>query len=331
MNIIDKLARQNPCYKAGRTIVPKGVMIHSVGCSQPDPLVFVRNWQRENAQVCVHAVLGTDGNVYQLLPWNHRAWHCGSGNNGSCNNTHISFEMTEPATIRYTGGATWVDNDPAKTKAHVMATYKAAVEFTAYICKEYGLNPLADGVVISHSEGHKRGLASNHGDVEHIWNKFGLTMNQFRKDVQSAMESESKPQTPADQKPSGTLYRVQAGAYSKKENADAQLKKVKAAGFEAFMVKAGGLYKIQVGAYSVKANADNMLAKMKAAGFDAFITTQTGQAVSAEPPKPPKKSVTEIAKEVIRGKWGNGADRKKRLETAGYNYKEVQEKVNELL
>lgn len=44
-----------------------------------------------------------------------------------------------------------------------------------------------------------------------------------------------------------------------------------------------------------------------------------------------KKTVYEIAKEVIAGKWGNGADRKKKLEKAGYNYKDVQAKVNQLL
>jgi hypothetical protein len=44
-----------------------------------------------------------------------------------------------------------------------------------------------------------------------------------------------------------------------------------------------------------------------------------------------KKSVTEIAKEVINGKWGNGETRKKKLEKAGYNYKEVQKEVNRLL
>lgn len=43
-----------------------------------------------------------------------------------------------------------------------------------------------------------------------------------------------------------------------------------------------------------------------------------------------KKTTTEIAKEVIAGKWGNGATRKKKLEKAGYNYEEVQKKVNEL-
>ena len=44
-----------------------------------------------------------------------------------------------------------------------------------------------------------------------------------------------------------------------------------------------------------------------------------------------KKSVTEIAKEVINGKWGNGDDRKNRITKAGYDYDKVQKKVNELL
>lgn len=43
-----------------------------------------------------------------------------------------------------------------------------------------------------------------------------------------------------------------------------------------------------------------------------------------------KKSVDEIAKEVIRGDWGNGEERKKRLKAAGYDYAEVQKKVNKL-
>ena len=43
-------------------------------------------------------------------------------------------------------------------------TYEAAVELFAFLCKEYGLNPLADGVIISHKEGHARGIATNHGD-----------------------------------------------------------------------------------------------------------------------------------------------------------------------
>lgn len=48
-------------------------------------------------------------------------------------------------------------------------------------------------------------------------------------------------------------------------------------------------------------------------------------------PAPAKKSVEEVAKEVIAGKWGNGTDRIKALENAGYNYSEVQNKVNQIL
>ena len=43
------------------------------------------------------------------------------------------------------------------------------------------------------------------------------------------------------------------------------------------------------------------------------------------------KTITQIAKEVINGKWGNGADRKKKLKAAGYSYSEVQKRVNQIL
>ena len=95
--------------------------------------------------------------------------------------------MTEPDTIKYAGGGSFKDLNPTATKDFVKKTYKTAVELFAYLCKKYNLNPEKDGVIISHSEGHKRGIASNHGDVEHIWNKYGFTMAQFRKDVKKAM------------------------------------------------------------------------------------------------------------------------------------------------
>ena len=46
---------------------------------------------------------------------------------------------------------------------------------------------------------------------------------------------------------------------------------------------------------------------------------------------PEDKTIDELAQEVIDGKWGNGEDRKKRLEEAGYNYNKIQDKVNEIL
>ena len=46
---------------------------------------------------------------------------------------------------------------------------------------------------------------------------------------------------------------------------------------------------------------------------------------------PVKKSVDEVAREVIQGKWSNGAERKKRLTDPGYHYNEVQKKVNQMI
>ena len=185
MNLKQNYLTESGCYKAGKHITVQGLMIHSVGCPQPKADVFMKNWNRADANACVHAIIEPGGDVYQLLPWEHRGWHCG----GDGNNTHIGVEMTEPATIKYMGGASWAETgDGENTKAHVLATYRYAVELFAHLCQQFHLDPLADGVVISHSEGCKRGIASNHGDVEHLWSKFGLTMAQFRKDIKAAME-----------------------------------------------------------------------------------------------------------------------------------------------
>lgn len=64
-------------------------------------------------------------------------------------------------------------------------------------------------------------------------------------------------------------------------------------------------------------------------------TTATSSTTTTKPSntttKPKKKSVDEIAKEVIQGKWGVYPERKKKLEAAGYNYNEVQKRVDEML
>lgn len=329
MQIKETILTNNPCYKAGKTIAVKGLMLHSVGCPQPSALVFVNNWNKSTYdRACVHAFIdGNTGVIYQCLPWSHRGWHGG----GASNNTHIGVEMCEPACIKYTSGSNFTCSDTATAKAVVKRTYEAAVELFAFLCKQYNLDPLADGVIISHREGYARGIASNHGDPEHLWNglKMGYTMDGFRKAVAAAMKpaEETKPAAPAE--PAKTLYRVQTGAFTKKANATALAEKLKKAGFDTYIVQSGKYYKVQVGAYSVKANASAMADKLKKAGFDTYITTKGGTAVAAEAPA--KKSVDEIAREVIAGKWGNGATRKQKLTAAGYDYSAVQKRVNELL
>ena len=113
----------------------------------------------------------------------------------------------------------------------------------------------------------------------------------FKAKVQSYLNSGSTPATPAPA--TKQLYRV------RKTWADA---------------------KSQIGAFSSLENAKK--------------ACKTGHAVFDSNGKqlyPAKKSVDEVAREVIQGKWGNGAERKKRLTDAGYDYNEVQKRVNKLL
>jgi len=192
MKLIKKLLKKNPCYKAGKKIKVKGLMLHSVGCPQPRASVFIKSWNSASYDIaCVHAFIdGNDGTVYQTLPWNYRGWHCGKGKKGSGNNTHIGVEMCEPACIKYKGGSTFTCSDKKEARTVVKRTYEAAVELFAMLCEEHNLDPLADGVILSHKEGHARGIASNHGDPEHLWKQLGMkyTMNGFRKDVKTLME-----------------------------------------------------------------------------------------------------------------------------------------------
>ena len=185
MRLHRALLTHNDCYLRGRTIRPQGVMVHSTGANNPWLRRYLapddgrlgepspRHWNQSGVGACVHAMIGkaADGSVctYQTLPWNMRGWHCGR----SGNDTHIAFEICE---------------DSLTDKGYFQATYQAAVELTAYLCQLYHLDPQADGVVLCHSEGYARGIASNHADVMHWWGKFGATMDDFRADVAAEMQ-----------------------------------------------------------------------------------------------------------------------------------------------
>ncbi len=193
MILVESILTRNPCFTAGKKIKVMGLMLHSVGCPQPDASVFINGWNDPaHSNSCVHGFIdGNDGMVYQTLPWDHRAWHCGSGSKGSGNNTYIGVEMCEPDCIKYTDGANFICSDLDAAKAIVKRTYESAVELFATLCKKYCLDPLADGVVISHREGHDRGIASNHGDPEHLWAQLGMeyTMDGFRRAVKETMDN----------------------------------------------------------------------------------------------------------------------------------------------
>lgn len=199
MNIIERFSTMNDCYRSNVSQAdyryttfqirgPIGLMLHSVGCPQSRAEVFANGWNKSGKDVAVHAVLQADGTVYQCMPWNYRGWHAG----GQANNTHIGVEMTEPDQIRYTKGADFTCSDLKAARAQAEGCYKTAVDLFAMLCEKFHLDPMRD--IISHAEGAKRGIASNHGDPEHLWKGLGMsyTMDSFRKAVKDKMETNNK-------------------------------------------------------------------------------------------------------------------------------------------
>jgi LysM repeat protein len=220
MNLRKLIFVNNACYRAGKTIAPKGIMVHSTGANNPylkryvgpdDGLLgknqYNNHWnqdQPDGQQKCTHAFIGklADGTVatYQVLPWNHRGWHCGSGPKGSGNDTHISFEICE---------------DDLTNSAYFNKVYQEAVELCVYLCRQYGLT---EADIICHSEGHKLGIASNHADVMHWFPLHGKSMDTFRAAVKQALGGNETPAPQPDPAPSGiavgSLVEFKSGAAS---------------------------------------------------------------------------------------------------------------------
>ena len=260
-------------------------------------------FQPTSKQASCNYVVGYDGSIGLCVEEKDRSW-CSS--NSANDHRAVTIETASETVAPY----------KVTDKA-----YNALLDLVTDICKRNGIKELkwkADKSLI--------GQPDKQNMTVHRWfaNKSCPGTYLYERHAQIASEVNKRLGStnikPEPEKPSGSLYRVQTGAFKVKANADAMLAKVKAKGFDTYMVKVGDLYKIQVGAFKVKANAEATLKKLQAAGFSGFITTEQGAG----------KSVDELAREVLQGKWGNGAERKKRLEAAGYDYTAVQKKVNQL-
>lgn len=181
----------NDCYQAGRKITPKGIMVHSTATPGVMAADWFSRWNKSyqageiNRQVCVHAFVDDKG-VWQYLPWNHRGWHAG----GAANNTHIGFEICEPGGFSYGRGSAMVGYDVSKNESYFRKAWRNAVDLCVMLCETYGLT---ERDIICHSEGYKKGIASNHSDVMHWFPKHGETMEFFRAAVKAELNKTSVP------------------------------------------------------------------------------------------------------------------------------------------
>ena len=309
------------------------------------------DWNHITRQAGLNAWIGklTDASItsIQTMPWDFKPWGCGSGTKGSCNNGWIQFEICE---------------DALTDKKYFDAVYKEACELTAYLCEMYDIDPkgtvTVNGVkiptILCHQDSYKLGFGSNHSDILHWFKKQGKTMDDVRNDVAKLMKKETAPA------PTGEMYRVrkawadtksQIGAYTNLDNA----KKACKEGYHVFDSKGNIVYSNitvkpvepekpklksvdEIAAEVMAGKWGNGEARKQAlikAGYDyAAVQAAVNKLANGgktEPAKPVLKSNAEIAKEVMAGKWGNGTERKKKLEAAGYNYAAVQAEVTKLV
>ncbi len=213
--------------------------------------------------------IGKDGRIGMYCEEKNRSWCTSSASN---DHRAITIEVASDTTHPY------AVNDKA---------YAALLDLVTDICKRNGIKKLVWSTDKNQRVNHMNGCNMTvHRDYankscpgDYLYNRHG----EIAAEVNRRLNASAAPSTPETPK---VLYRVQTGAFSVKSNADALAAKLKAKGFDTYMVKVGNLYKVQIGAFGVKANADAMMQKLKAACFDAFITTESGTAVAIEAPKP---------------------------------------------
>ena len=200
--------------------------------------------------------IGTDGKVGMYVEEKNRAWTSSSSAN---DDQAVTIEVANDEI-----GGDWHVSDKAIAKL---------IDLCVDICKRNGIKKLNYTGDVSGNLTMHKWFAATSCPGQYLGSKFPYIADEVNKRLNIITENPS----------TGVLYRVQTGAFTVKTNADALAAKLKAKGFDTYIVLIGGYYKVQVGAYSVKINAEAMMTKLKAAGYEAFITTNSGTAASTTP------------------------------------------------
>lgn len=193
----------NKCYKSTKTFAPVGVLWHSTGANNKKVSRYVQpsdnakdraqilawlgenkyknDWNHTDRLAGMNAFIGELANgtvaAVQTMPWNYRPWGCGSGSCGSCNDTHIQFEICE---------------DSLTDAEYTQIVYKEACELTAYLCAMYNIDPhgtidykgIKVPTILCHKDSANLKLGNDHTDVLHWFpKKIGKTMEDVRNDV----------------------------------------------------------------------------------------------------------------------------------------------------
>lgn len=247
---------------SARTAKIDTITIHHMACNLSVE-VCGAGFQAKSRKASSNYGIGTDGRVGLYVDESRRAW---TSSNRDNDNRAITIEVANDG-----GSPDWHVSDKALAKT---------IELCVDVCQRNGIKKL-------NFTGDKGGNLTMHKwfantacPGPYLESKFPYIAEEVNKRLSGGATTNTKDTEKSDSTASGGfLYRVQVGAFSKKSNAEAHLKKVKGAGFpDAFIaVVDNKLYRVQVGAFSVRENAEALLDKVKKAGFTGFITKLSGE------------------------------------------------------
>lgn len=271
--------------------------------------------------------IGNDNKIVLCVDEANRSW-CTSSS--WCDNRAVTIEVANSA-----NGGNWPVSD---------RTLATLIDLVTDICRRNGIKNCTytggkDGVLQKHEW-----YANTNCPGPYLGSKFSYIASEVNKRLSGNSSSSGGAST-------SSLYRVrkswsdvksQKGAFrdfdnaKKCANANAGYKVFDASGNEVYPDKSTSSKSIDTIAREVisgnRGNGSDRVNRLRAAGYDYdAVQSRVNEILSGTNSKPSGKSIDEVAREVIRGDWGNGQDRKNRLERAGYDYNAVQRRVNELL
>ena len=209
--------------------------------------------------------IGYDGSLGSYVPENMRAY---------TTDDYIDEHAITVEVSNSIAGGNW----PISNKS-----LEKLIELCTYVCKKYGIKDCS-------YTGNKNGVLQMHK-----WYAATSCPGPYLSSKFSYISKEVNKRLGEKPIPSDTLYRVQVGAYKKPENALAMEKKLKAKGYDTYVIKVGELIKVQTGAFAKKDNALNLEKKLKADGFETYITTKGGTKYNPAPaPKPTIKKGSRV-------------------------------------
>lgn len=232
-----------------------------------------------------------DGRVGMYVEEKDRSWCSSSSSN---DNRAITIEVASDTTEPY---------------AVTDKALESTIKLVADICKRNGIENLVWSTNKEDRVNHKNGcnmtvhrdFANKSCPGTYLYERHGYIADEVNKILGSATEQTNQESKPSTITPNNTqeMYRV------RKTWEDA---------------------KSQIGAYTVLENAKKACKE----GYTVF-DSKGNVVYTNKKQETVKKSVDEVAREVIKGIWGNGQERKDKLTAAGYNYSEVQSRVNEIV